>query len=128
MGGVIVGALPGSRFQVSGPAAGLAVLVYELVRHHGIEALGPVVLLAGVMQAGLAFLKLGHWFRAISLPVIEGMLAGIGVLIVASQIYVLVDARPPGDGIHNMLLRPWRSGRASGRMATTTTWPRSSAF
>jgi MFS superfamily sulfate permease-like transporter len=106
VGGIVVGALPGSTYVVSGPAAGLTVLVYELVDSHGIEALGPVVLLAGMMQVGLAFLRLGHWFRAVSLPVIQGMLAAIGILIIFSQIYVLVDDGPHGNAIENLLFLP----------------------
>ena len=50
IGGIVVGAIAGSPLQVSGPAAGLAVLVFELVREFGVAALGPVVLLAGVIQ------------------------------------------------------------------------------
>ena len=41
IGGIVVGTIAGSPLQVSGPAAGLAVLVFELVREHGIAALGP---------------------------------------------------------------------------------------
>ena len=43
VGGLVVGAIAGSPLQVSGPAAGLAVLVFELVQAHGVAALGPVV-------------------------------------------------------------------------------------
>jgi len=106
VGGIVVGALPGSTFQVSGPAAGLTVLVYELVADHGIGLLGPVVLLAGAIQMGMVFLKLGHWFRAISLPVVQGMLAGIGVLIILSQVYVLVDESPRDNGVQDLLFLP----------------------
>jgi MFS superfamily sulfate permease-like transporter len=42
IGGLIVGFLSGQPLQVSGPAAGLAVIVFELVREHGICALGPL--------------------------------------------------------------------------------------
>ena len=42
IGGIVVGALAGSPLQVSGPAAGLAVIVFELVRDLGISALGPL--------------------------------------------------------------------------------------
>jgi MFS superfamily sulfate permease-like transporter len=48
IGGLVVGWLAGSPLQVSGPAAGLAVLVFELVRQHGIDMLGPILLLAGI--------------------------------------------------------------------------------
>src|ERR1700754_4673784 len=49
IGGIIVGALAGSPLQVSGPAAGLAVIVFELVRDQGLLALGPILLLAGLL-------------------------------------------------------------------------------
>lgn len=50
IGGIVVGFLAGSPLQVSGPAAGLAVLVFELVRQHGMAMLGPILLLAGLLQ------------------------------------------------------------------------------
>ena len=42
VGGLVVGFLAGKPLQVSGPAAGLAVIVFELVREHGIASLGPL--------------------------------------------------------------------------------------
>src|SRR4051794_22702921 len=80
IGGLVVGSLSGAPLQVSGPAAGLAVLVWELVREHGIESLGPILILAGVFQMVAGQFGLGRWFRAMSPAVIHGMLAGIGVL------------------------------------------------
>src|SRR6187402_395252 len=44
IGGIVVGFFAGSPLQVSGPAAGLAVIVFELVRQHGMMALGPILL------------------------------------------------------------------------------------
>lgn len=98
VGGLVVGALAGSPLQVSGPAAGLTVLVWQLVQHHGLAMLGVIVLLAGVMQLIAGILKLGQWFRAVSPAVIHGMLAGIGVLIFASQFHVMLDKKPLGSG------------------------------
>src|SRR5215203_5256025 len=80
IGGIVVGALSGAPLQVSGPAAGLTVLVWEIIQDHGIEALGPIVLLGGVLQILAGRFHLGQWFRAMSPAVIYGMLAGIGVL------------------------------------------------
>ncbi|HEY9298620.1 MAG TPA: SulP family inorganic anion transporter, partial [Phormidium sp.] len=48
VGGIIVGTVSGSPLQVSGPAAGLAVIVAQLVQEYGIEMLGPVLMLAGL--------------------------------------------------------------------------------
>ena len=106
IGGTVVGFLAGAPLQVSGPAAGLTVLVVEIVRDHGLASLGPIVLLAGLMQFIAGRVRVGGWFRAMSPAVIYGMLAGIGVLIFASQFHVMLDDKPRGSGIANLLAIP----------------------
>jgi len=106
IGGLIVGALAGSPLQVSGPAAGLAVLIYELVSEHGLAALGPIVVLAGVLQMVAAALRVGQLFRAIAPAVIYGMLAGIGILIFGAQFHVMVDDAPRSNGLQNLISIP----------------------
>ncbi len=106
IGGVITGMLAGSPLQVSGPAAGLAVLVYELVQRYGIEWLGVVVLGAGIVQWLAGRIGMGRIFQAVSPAVVKGMLAGIGVLIFASQFHVLVDDKPRSGGLANLLTIP----------------------
>jgi MFS superfamily sulfate permease-like transporter len=106
VGGLVVGALAGSPLQVSGPAAGLTVLVWEMVQQHGLGMMGAIVLLAGVLQILMGVFKMGQWFRAISPAVIQGMLAGIGVLIIGSQIHVMVDDGPKGSGLTNLFSIP----------------------
>ena len=116
VGGIVVGSLAGSPLQVSGPAAGLTVIVYEIVQRFGFEMLGIVVLMAGAVQLAAGVFKLGQWFRAVSPAVIKGMLAGIGVLIFASQFHVMVDGKPRGSGLTNLLTIPESIGKA-------ITWP-----
>lgn len=106
IGGVVVGFLAGSPLQVSGPAAGLAVLVFELVRQHGMGMLGPILLLAGVLQLLAGRLRLGCWFRVTAPAVVYGMLAGIGILIVLSQVHVMFDTAPQPSGMQNLLEFP----------------------
>jgi MFS superfamily sulfate permease-like transporter len=106
IGGLVVGLLGGSPLQVSGPAAGLAVIVADLIQKQGAPAVGLVVLGAGLLQLLAGLLGLGQWFRAVSPAVIRGMLAGIGVLIFASQFHVLVDDSPKGSGLDNLLSIP----------------------
>ena len=106
IGGLVVGFLAGSPLQVSGPAAGLAVLVFELVRQHGVAMLGPILLLAGVLQLLAGRLRLGGWFRVTAPAVVYGMLAGIGVLIVLSQVHVMFDTTPQPSGMQNLLAFP----------------------
>ncbi|AJT65289.3 hypothetical protein T261_3624 [Streptomyces lydicus] len=102
VGGLLTGLLPGSSLQVSGPAAGLTVLVYEAVHEYGTGTLGVLVLAAGVLQLVMGALRLGRWFRAISIGVVQGMLAGIGLVLIAGQVYALVDAKAPGNGPANL--------------------------
>ena len=102
IGGLVVGWLAGSPLQVSGPAAGLAVLVFEVVRQHGMVMLGPILLLAGFLQLLAGRLRLGCWFRVTAPAVVYGMLAGIGVLIVLSQIHVMLDGVPKPSGLDNL--------------------------
>lgn len=108
IGGLVVGALAGSPLQVSGPAAGLAVIVYELVRDQGLSALGPILVVAGAVQVAAGVFRLGGWFKAISPAVVHGMLAGIGVLIVVGQFHVLFDHRPLPSGLQNLAAVPGR--------------------
>ncbi|MFH8615392.1 SulP family inorganic anion transporter [Streptomyces sp. NPDC017979] len=106
IGGLIVGFLPGSSLQVSGPAAGLAVLCLEFVTEHGLGLLGPVVLASGILQMILATLKMGRVFQSISLSVVQGMLAGIGVPLILGQIYALVDSKQHGTAPKNFMHLP----------------------
>ena len=106
IGGIVVGLLAGCPLQVSGPAAGLSVVVWELIQAEGMERLAIIILVAGVIQILAAVLQLGQWFRAVSPAVIQGMLAGIGVLIFASQFHVMIDDVPKGSGIANLLTIP----------------------
>ena len=106
IGGIVVSTFGGCRFQVSGPAAGLVVLVHELVGTWGIAALGVAGISVGIIQFVSARLGLGRYFRATSPAVIEGMLAGIGVLIFAGQFHVMIDDRPRSGGLANIMALP----------------------
>ncbi|MCX4481596.1 SulP family inorganic anion transporter [Streptomyces cellulosae] len=102
VGGLVAGLLPGSSLQVSGPAAGLTVLVLTAVQEYGLATLGVIVLAAGLLQLAFGVLRLGRMFCAISLSVVHGMLAGIGLVLFAGQIYALADREAPGSGTANV--------------------------
>lgn len=106
VGGIVVGVLAGSPLQVSGPAAGLAVLVWEIVQTWGIAGMGLAVMIGGALQLAAGSVGLGRWFRAVSPAVIQGMLAGIGALILVGQFHVMVDDKPRGSGLENLLSIP----------------------
>jgi MFS superfamily sulfate permease-like transporter len=106
VGGLIVGLIAGAPLQVSGPAAGLTVVVYGIIQQYGFEAFGVVLLLGGLIQLTAGALRLGQWFRAVSPAVIHGMLAGIGILIFVSQFHVMVDDAPKDSGLENLMTIP----------------------
>lgn len=87
IGGIVVGFLSGSQLAVSGPAAGLTVIVLN-----GIETLGTfeafllTVVIAGIIQLALGFLKAGIIGLYFPVSVIKGMLAGIGLILILKQI------------------------------------------
>ena len=122
VGGVVVGFLGGAPLQISGPSAGLSVLVLEWVAAfrtdedpYGITSIAVIVMLAGLIQAVAGFLKFGTYFRAVSPAVIRGMLAGIGIIIIARQFHVMIDDDIEGSVLYSIFQIP------SGMLKAVTT-------
>jgi len=100
VGGIAVGALSGSALGVSGPAAGLAVIVASAIEALGsFEAFLVAVVLAGLLQIGFGISRAGVLAYFFPSSVIKGMLTGIGLLIILKQIPHAFgwDADPEGD-------------------------------
>ena len=85
IGGFLVSALGGSRFQIGGPAGAFIVLVAACVMQIGVAGLILATLLSGVLMMVLALLRAGTYVRFIPYPVTLGFTAGIAVIILASQ-------------------------------------------
>ena len=86
MGGLLVPLFSRSALGVSGPAAGLAVIVLTAIQDLGFEVFLLAVVIAGILQAGLGIIKagvIGYFFPS---SVINGMLSGIGIIIFLKQI------------------------------------------
>ncbi len=86
IGGLVVPLFSHSALGVSGPAAGLAVIVLTAIQDLGFEAFLLAVVIAGILQLGLGFIKagiIGYFFPS---SVITGMLSGIGIIIFLKQI------------------------------------------
>jgi MFS superfamily sulfate permease-like transporter len=86
IGGIVVGAISSSQVGVSGPAAGLAVIVASSIGALGMEPFLVAVVLAGGFQVIAGLIKAGivaHFFPS---SVIKGMLSGIGVILILKQI------------------------------------------
>lgn len=100
VGGIVVGSFSGSRLGVSGPAAGLAVIVLSSIQELGsFEIFLTAVMLAGLLQLALGFIGAGVLAYYFPSTVISGMLAGIGVIIFLKQLPHAAgyDKDPEGD-------------------------------
>ena len=87
VGGIVVGYLSKSHLSVSGPAAGLTAIVLTAITDLGaFDIFLTAVFIAGILQLILGFIKAGSISNYFPTNVIEGMLAGIGVIIFLKQI------------------------------------------
>ncbi|MBV6639756.1 MAG: SulP family inorganic anion transporter [Cyclobacteriaceae bacterium] len=86
VGGIVVGLISGSSVGVSGPAAGLAVIVLAAIESLGYETFLVAVIIGGVIQLIFGFLKGGVIAYYFPSSVIKGMLSGIGIIIILKQI------------------------------------------
>lgn len=86
VGGVVVASISGSSLGVSGPAAGLSVIVLSAILQLGFEVFLLAVVLAGILQIIMGFLKAGIIAYYFPSSVIKGMLSGIGIIIFIDQI------------------------------------------
>jgi SulP family sulfate permease len=106
VGGFIVSALGGSRFQIGGPAGAFIVLVAATVEQHGVDGLLLATMLSGLILLAIGFLRLGTFIKFIPYPVTVGFTAGIAVIIFASQLKELLGLRldkEPGPFIPKLL-------------------------
>jgi sulfate permease, SulP family len=86
VGGFLISALGGSRFQIGGPAGAFIVLIASIVERQGYDGLVLATLMAGVFMMAAGFLRLGTYIKYIPFPVTVGFTAGIAVIILASQL------------------------------------------
>lgn len=100
VGGFVVSALSGSRYQIGGPAGAFIVLVAATAAKYGIDGLLLAVFLSGIMLTVAGLLKIGSLIRHIPHAVTVGFTCGIAVTILASQLTNLggftLDGPEPG--------------------------------
>lgn len=100
VGGIVVGSISGSQLSVSGPAAGLtAIVAAGILKVPAFEAFLLSVLIAGVIQVVLGYIKAGVFGDYVPSSVIKGMLSAIGILLILKQVphFVGYDADYEGD-------------------------------
>lgn len=86
IGGFLVSLCGGSRFQIGGPAGAFIILVAATVTRHGVDGLLLATLISGLIMTVIGLLRLGTFIKFIPYPVTVGFTAGIGIIILASQL------------------------------------------
>ena len=109
IGGIIVAPISGSHVGVSGPAAGLAVIVYDGIQEVGFEAFLLAVVIGGLAQLVLGIARAGIIGKYFPASVIQGMLAAIGIIIFIKQIphglgYAGAEGTTKADKVFDVLL------------------------
>ncbi|MFV9454498.1 SulP family inorganic anion transporter [Rhodococcus sp. NM-2] len=106
VGGVVAGSIGGSPLQVSGPAAGLTVVVAELVATFGWKATCAITVAAGFLQIIFGLSRIARAALAIAPVVVHAMLAGIGITIALQQIHVLLGGSSHSSTVENITQLP----------------------
>lgn len=96
VGGFLVSALSGSRYQIGGPAGAFIVLIAATIDRHGFDGLLLATLIAGAILIAIGLLRLGTYIKYIPHPVLVGFTTGIAIIVFASQIRDLLGLQLPG--------------------------------
>jgi SulP family sulfate permease len=114
VGGFLVSALGGSRFQIGGPAGAFIVLVAATVARHGVEGLILATMMSGAFLVAAGYLRLGTYIKFIPYPVTVGFTSGIAVIIFASQLSELFGLTLPGKEPGELIEKLVALGEAAG--------------
>jgi carbonic anhydrase len=106
VGGIVAGSLGGSPLQVSGPAAGLTVIVAGLIEQFGWQATCAITAAAGLLQVLFGVARIGRIALAIAPVVVHAMLAGIGITIVLQQLHVMLGSESASSAWENITAIP----------------------
>jgi sulfate permease, SulP family len=90
VGGFVISALGGSRFQIGGPAGAFIVLIAAVQARHGADGLVLATFMAGIIMMVIGWTRLGGLVQHIPKPVLVGFTAGIAIIIFSSQIKELL--------------------------------------
>lgn len=132
VGGIVAGLCGGTPLQVSGPAAGLTVIVAGLVDQFGWRATCALTAAAGLVQIVLGASRVARTALAVSPSVVHGMLAGIGATLALGQLHVLLGGGPNGSPVDDLTALPAQLARVhdatalvgAGVIAVLLAWPR----
>jgi SulP family sulfate permease len=90
IGGFLICALGGSRFQIGGPAAAFTVVVATSIANHGLDGMLLATFMAGFFLVAMGLLRLGTYIKFIPYPVTVGFISGIAAILLAGQVHDLL--------------------------------------
>ncbi|GAA1238912.1 SulP family inorganic anion transporter [Prauserella halophila] len=106
VGGIVAGAAGGSPLQVSGPAAGLTVIMAETITQFGWAVTCAITVAAGLLQVLFGLSRVARAALAISPAIVHGMLAGIGITIVLGQLHIVLGGDSNSSAVDNIVQLP----------------------
>lgn len=134
LAGIIIAALGGAPFQISGPTGAMSAVLIVLAQRYGLEGIWAASLIAGIAMLLLGVFRLGRYIAFIPSPVITGFTSGIALIIAIGQIdNVLGVSGPPSENslekLFSYFIHPvtpdWRAVGIAGLVALTMiVWPR----
>lgn len=104
--GFFIALLGGSKYQIGGPTGAFVVVIFNVMKNYGAEGLMMTMLIAGVVLIIAGFLRLGTYIKYIPYPVVTGFTAGIGLLLISTQIKDLLGLEMehvPADFLHKWI-------------------------
>lgn len=117
VGGIVAGLLGGAPLQVSGPAAGLTVVVASHIEQFGWRTACAITFAAGLIQVILGLSRIARAALAISPTVVHAMLAGIGTTIALAQLQVVLGGHPAAEPYENLAELPHQVTNVDGSAA-----------
>ncbi|TIL58462.1 MAG: SulP family inorganic anion transporter [Mesorhizobium sp.] len=122
IGGFLVSALGGSRFQIGGPAGAFIVLMAATVARVGVDGLLLATMMAGVLLLVTGYLRLGTYIKFIPYPVTVGFTAGIAIIIFSGQIVELFGLKLAGKEPGPLVPKLMAIGEAAGTINLAATF------
>ncbi|MCF6121126.1 SulP family inorganic anion transporter [Mesorhizobium muleiense] len=122
IGGFLVSALGGSRFQIGGPAGAFIVLMAATVARVGVDGLLLATMMAGVLLLVIGYLRLGTYIKFVPYPVTVGFTAGIAIIIFSGQIVELFGLKLAGKEPGPLVPKLMAIGEAAGTINLAATF------
>lgn len=103
--GFFIALLGGSRYQIGGPTGAFVVVIFGVMQQYSYDGLAMTMLIAGMVLIIAGYLKLGTYIKYIPYPVVVGFTAGIGLLLISTQVKDLLGLQI--DNVPAEILPKW---------------------